>query len=179
MKVLWAILADTNFLLVYHNFKNIFLLLILAIIAITITFIMPIIMKSRVLCCSSNRATVHDIYRYSPTITTQMKKPIKPETESRTPLGKEQLQPASAFRSIPSLTSENFDDILSLKRANPVCDSDEEDFLFFVRRQLRQEKDDEEESTVHRTPRSYSPQVRSGHTQSSVRVSTLFSTKYM
>ena len=62
-------------------------------------------------------------------------------------MGKEQLQPASAFRSIPSLTSEDFDDILSLKRANPVYDSDEDD-IHFVKRQRIEDRDDEEESSV-------------------------------
>ena len=72
---------------------------------------------------------------------------MKPEDESRAPLEKAQVQPAPIFRSIPSLTSEDFDDIFSLKRASPVSDSDEEDFRF-VKRQRREERDDEDEYAV-------------------------------
>lgn len=111
---------------------------------------MPIIMKSRVLCCSRNRAAIHDIYDSSPS--TQMKKPIpeKPEDESRTTqvLEKEQVQSEPAFRGIPSLTSEDFDDLLSLKRANPIYESDDEENFRFVKRQRRDERDDGEESAV-------------------------------
>jgi hypothetical protein len=79
----------------------------------------------------------------------KMKKPIpeKPEAQSRTTLlEKEQVQPEPAFRGIPSLTSEDFDDLLSLKRANPVYESDDEQGFHFVKRQRTQERDDEEES---------------------------------
>jgi hypothetical protein len=77
-----------------------------------------------------------------------MKKPaMKPEDESRAPLEKAQVQPAPIFGSIPSLTSGGFDDIFSLKRANPVSDSDEEDFRF-VKRQRREERDDEDDYAV-------------------------------
>lgn len=82
-----------------------------------------------------------------------MKKPMtmKAQAESRTQLAKEQVQPIKAFRT-PSLVSEDFEDLLSIKRANPVYDSDEEDPDFrFVKRQRREERDEEEatgESTV-------------------------------
>jgi hypothetical protein len=82
-----------------------------------------------------------------------MKKPVpeKPEAKSRTALlEKEQEQPQSepAFRGIPSLTSEDFDDLLSIKRANPVYDSDDEEDFRFAKRQRRDETDDEEEFGV-------------------------------
>jgi hypothetical protein len=106
---------------------------------------MPIIVKSQVFFCFHNRATNHNVYHSPPQ--TQVKKPMKHEAES--PFEKELVQPAPAFRSISRLTSEECDDILSLKRANPVCDSDEEDFRS-VKRQWREERDDEEESSVPR-----------------------------
>jgi hypothetical protein len=109
--------------------------------------IMPIIMKSRILCCSRNRAAVHDFNHSQPL--SQMKKPIPEKAESRTTLlEKEQEEHEPAFRGIPSLTSEDFDDLLSLKRANPVYESDDEEDFRFVKRQRRDERDDEEESAV-------------------------------
>ena len=115
---------------------------------------MPII-QSRVLWCSRNRAAVHDVHSAYPT---QTKKPVK-QDESRTPLPKEQVQPIKAFSPIkafrtPSLVSddfEDFEDLLSIKRANHIYDSDEEDPDFrFVKRQ-RTEEDDEEETTGEST----------------------------
>jgi hypothetical protein len=120
-------------------------LLLLAIIAIHTTFIMTSNMKSRVLSHSRTRAAVHDDQN-SPA-TTQIKKPMKLEAESRTPFEKEQVEPVPVFRRIPSLTSVDFDDILSLKIANPVCDSDEADFRF-VRRKQREERDRVKELVV-------------------------------
>jgi hypothetical protein len=98
------------------------------------------IMKSHIFCCSRNHAAIHDVYYSQPP--TQVKKPLKPPLEKELP-----AKPAPAFRSIPSLTSEDCDDILSLKRANPVCDSDEEDFRFLFKHQWIEERDDEEESS--------------------------------
>jgi hypothetical protein len=70
---------------------------------------------------------------------------MKPEAKS--PLEMEQVEPAPAFRGSPRLTSEDRDDILSLKRANPLYDSGEEDFRF-VEHQWREERDDEGESSA-------------------------------
>jgi|EP00544_Gedaniella_sp_CCMP2646_P011746 hypothetical protein len=98
-------------------------------------------MPPRVLCCSNNRAAVADAYSPLP----QMKKSIIREweklstavtsdtdQESRTSLDKEQVRPnesldESVFRTTPSLIPEDDgEDLLSLKRANPVFDEDEE-----------------------------------------------------
>jgi hypothetical protein len=102
-------------------------------------------MKSHVFFYSRNRASVHNVYHSPPP--TQVKKPMQPETKS--PLEKEQVQPTPtpAFCSIPRVISEDCADILSLKRANPVCDSDEEDFRA-VKRRWREEGDVEEESSM-------------------------------
>jgi hypothetical protein len=67
--------------------ETIHFLLLLAIIAILTTFIMMISMKSRVLHYSRTRVAVHDVLN-SPT-STQSKKPMKQEAESRAPFGKE------------------------------------------------------------------------------------------
>jgi hypothetical protein len=109
---------------------------------LTITIMTTILMKSRVFCCSHKHAAIHDVY-HAPPPPTKVTKPMKKPT-----LQKEPVQLSPAFRGISRVISEDFDDILSLKRANPVCDSDEEDFPFVIKRQRRQERDDETESSA-------------------------------
>lgn len=114
-------------------------------------------MASRVLCCSNNRAAVADAYSPIP----QTKRSIIREwekltatvtasttsdsTELRTSLDKEQVRPSESLDSIfrtPTLVED--DDLLSLKRANPVFDEDEEceqDYLP-AKRQRRSTNDD-------------------------------------
>ena len=113
---------------------------------------MPII-QSRVLWCARNRAAVHDAHSAYPT---QIKKPMKLQDEPRTPLAKERVQPIKAFRT-PSLVSkdfEDFEDLLSIKRANRIYDSDEEDPDFrFVKRQRTEEGDEEQETGESTMPK--------------------------
>lgn len=103
----------------------------------TNNFTMPL--KSRVLCCSNNRAAVADAYSPIPTQTKKVlinrdnvteKSSItssEPAVETRTSLDKEQVKPSETIFRTPSLISEDGDDMLSLKRANPVYESDDEE----------------------------------------------------
>lgn len=117
-------------------------------------------MPSRVLCCANNRAAVADVYSPIP----QKKSIIKEwerktlsdatsaEDESQTPLrmvqvvslDKEQVEPEDSIFRTPSLISEDGDDLLSLKRANPVFDEEDDDEVELrmpVKRQRRSTTD--------------------------------------
>ena len=108
-----------------------------------------ITMPPRVLCCSNNRAAVADAY--SP-FTPQLKKSIVRKwekvsetssdqtTETRESLDKEQVQPTESIFRAPKLVSEDMDDLLSLKRANPILEDEEEEMP--AKRQRKSTTDD-------------------------------------
>lgn len=121
-------------------------------------------MPSRILCCSNNRAAVADAY--SPI--SQLKKSLNREfvqksntvtsetttDTTRTSLDKEQVQPNESIFRTPSLISEDSDDdLLCLKRANPVYESDDEEAELFrmpIKRQRKNTTDnDTRELTLH------------------------------
>lgn len=114
--------------------------------------IMP--MKSRVLCCSNNLAAVADAYSHP----LQMKKKqisysschadeeVTIETTPSSIVDKEQVQPSRPLFRVPSLASEDFEDMLCLKRANPVYDEDDEEYPLSKRQRRVDERDDEEDA---------------------------------